>query len=64
MSRTPRITGPDLIAILGKLGFYVLRIKGTTTSFAMMMAGAQWCPRTQARQSAPDCCTRFSAIVN
>jgi predicted RNA binding protein YcfA (HicA-like mRNA interferase family) len=29
MSRAPRVTGPDLIAILGKLGFSVLRIKGS-----------------------------------
>jgi predicted RNA binding protein YcfA (HicA-like mRNA interferase family) len=29
MSRNPRVTGPDLIAILAKLGFPVLRIKGS-----------------------------------
>jgi len=29
MSRIPRVTGPDLIGILGKLGFSVLRIKGS-----------------------------------
>jgi len=29
MSRIPRVTGPDLIAILGKPGFSVLRIKGS-----------------------------------
>ena len=29
MSRTPRITGADLVAALGKLGFFVIRIKGS-----------------------------------
>jgi predicted RNA binding protein YcfA (HicA-like mRNA interferase family) len=29
MSRNPRVTGPDLVAALGKLGFSVLRIKGS-----------------------------------
>ena len=29
MSRTPRVTGPDLIAALGKGGFRVLRVKGS-----------------------------------
>jgi predicted RNA binding protein YcfA (HicA-like mRNA interferase family) len=29
MSRTPRITGPELIAALGKAGFLVLRVKGS-----------------------------------
>jgi len=29
MSRNPRVTGPDMVAALGKLGFSVLRIKGS-----------------------------------
>jgi predicted RNA binding protein YcfA (HicA-like mRNA interferase family) len=29
MSRSPRVTGPDLIAALGKAGFSVLRVKGS-----------------------------------
>jgi predicted RNA binding protein YcfA (HicA-like mRNA interferase family) len=29
MSRIPRVTGPDLIATLGKPGFSVLRIRGS-----------------------------------
>jgi predicted RNA binding protein YcfA (HicA-like mRNA interferase family) len=29
MSRNPRVTGSDLVAALGKLGFSVLRIKGS-----------------------------------
>ena len=29
MSRTPRVTGPDLITALGKAGFSVLRVKGS-----------------------------------
>ena len=29
MSRNPRVTGPDLVAALGKRGFLVLRIKGS-----------------------------------
>ena len=29
MSRIPRVTGADVIAALGKLGFAVLRIKGS-----------------------------------
>ena len=29
MSRTPRVTGPDLIAALEKAGFSVLRVKGS-----------------------------------
>ena len=29
MSRIPRVTGTDVIAALGKLGFAVLRIKGS-----------------------------------
>ncbi len=29
MSRTPRISGPELIAALAKAGFRVLRIKGS-----------------------------------
>jgi predicted RNA binding protein YcfA (HicA-like mRNA interferase family) len=29
MSRAPRITGADLIVALGKLGFAVIRIKGS-----------------------------------
>jgi predicted RNA binding protein YcfA (HicA-like mRNA interferase family) len=29
MSRNPRVTGSDLVAVLGKLGFSVLRIKGS-----------------------------------
>jgi predicted RNA binding protein YcfA (HicA-like mRNA interferase family) len=28
MSRTPRLTGPELIAALAKAGFSVLRVKG------------------------------------
>jgi len=29
MSRTPRVTGPELMAALGKAGFLVLRVKGS-----------------------------------
>jgi predicted RNA binding protein YcfA (HicA-like mRNA interferase family) len=29
MSRSPRITGSDLIAALGKAGFSILRVKGS-----------------------------------
>jgi predicted RNA binding protein YcfA (HicA-like mRNA interferase family) len=29
MSRTPRVTGPELIAALAKAGFCVLRVKGS-----------------------------------
>jgi len=29
MSRTPRISGPELIAALGKTGFSLLRVKGS-----------------------------------
>ena len=29
MSRNPRVTGSDLVAALGKLGFSVLRVKGS-----------------------------------
>jgi predicted RNA binding protein YcfA (HicA-like mRNA interferase family) len=29
MSRAPRVTGPELIAALGKGGFRVLRVKGS-----------------------------------
>ena len=29
MSRTPRVTGPELIAVLAKAGFQVLRIRGS-----------------------------------
>jgi predicted RNA binding protein YcfA (HicA-like mRNA interferase family) len=29
MSRIPRVTGPDLIAALGRGGFSVLRVKGS-----------------------------------
>ena len=29
MSRIPRVTGPDLVAALGKCGFSVLRIGGS-----------------------------------
>ena len=29
MSRTPRVTGPELIAVLKKAGFGVLRVKGS-----------------------------------
>ena len=29
MSRSPRITGADLVAALGKAGFSILRIKGS-----------------------------------
>ena len=29
MSRTPRVTGPELIAALAKAGFGVLRVKGS-----------------------------------
>ena len=29
MSRTPRVTGPELIAALAKAGFSVLRVKGS-----------------------------------
>lgn len=29
MSRSPRVTGPDLITALGKAGFSVLRVKGS-----------------------------------
>lgn len=29
MSRSPRVTGSDLIAALGKAGFSILRVKGS-----------------------------------
>jgi len=29
MSRLPRLTGPELVALLAKAGFVVLRIKGS-----------------------------------
>ena len=29
MSRTPRVTGPELIAALAKVGFAALRVKGS-----------------------------------
>jgi predicted RNA binding protein YcfA (HicA-like mRNA interferase family) len=29
MSRTPRLTGPELITALAKIGFRVLRVKGS-----------------------------------
>jgi hypothetical protein len=50
MSRTPRLTGSDLIAVLVKAGFRVLRVKGII-SCAMRMAEARLCLRIQARRS-------------
>ncbi len=29
MSRSPRVTGPDLLAVLAKVGFAVIRVKGS-----------------------------------
>ena len=29
MSRSPRVTGPDLVVALGKAGFRVLRVRGS-----------------------------------
>jgi hypothetical protein len=64
MSRTPRITGSDLIAALAKAGFRVLRVRAAIISCATRMAEARSCLHTQARPSVPAYFTRFSAIAS
>lgn len=64
MSRNPRVTGADLVAALERVGFRVLRIKGSHTSCVTRMAEAPLCLFTLARRSAPVCSTEFSTTAN
>lgn len=53
MSRTPRVTGTELIAALEKAGFRVLRVKGSTISCAMKTGEARSCHSIPGRRSGP-----------
>ena len=64
MSRSPRITGTDLIAALSKAGFRVLRVKGSHHFLRHEDGEARWYLHTQVRPSVPACYTRSYAIAN
>jgi predicted RNA binding protein YcfA (HicA-like mRNA interferase family) len=50
MSRAPRVTGPGLIAVLSKVGFHVLRVKGSHHFLRHQDGRSTVVPRTQARR--------------
>ncbi len=64
MSRSPRITGSDLIAALAKAGFGVLRVKGSHHFLRHEDAEARWYLHTRARPLVPAYFTRSFAIVS
>ena len=55
MSRSPRITGSELIAALAKDGFQVVRVRGSITFFVMKTAGVPSCPCTRMKRWGPGC---------
>jgi predicted RNA binding protein YcfA (HicA-like mRNA interferase family) len=64
MSRSPRVTGPDLIAALAKAGFAVVRIRGSHHSLKHEDGRGTVVPAHSGEIIGPVCCTRFFAIVN
>ena len=64
MSRSPRITGSELIAALAKAGSAFSVLKAAIISCATKMAEARWCLHTQARPSVPAYFTRSFAIAS
>ena len=55
MSRSPRITGSELIAALAKDGFQWFASEGAITSFVMKTAGVLSCPYTRVKRWGPGC---------
>ncbi len=55
MSRNPRLTGPELIVVLGRAGFAVARIRGSHHFLVTRTAGTPLYPYIPGTQSARDC---------
>ena len=55
MSRSPRITGYELIAALARGGFDVVRVRVAITFSVMKTAGVPLCPYTRAKHWGPGC---------
>ena len=63
MTSAPSLTGKELLSVLKKAGFTVLRAKAVIISFITMMVVLQSCQFTQAKQLCLGCSLRFFVIV-
>jgi predicted RNA binding protein YcfA (HicA-like mRNA interferase family) len=63
MSRSPRVTGDEVIVALGRAGFKVIRIRGSHFSWGMRTGGAQLYRFTPAKRSGLDYSTRSCVIA-
>jgi predicted RNA binding protein YcfA (HicA-like mRNA interferase family) len=64
MSRTPRITGPDLIGALAKAGFRVLRARGSHHFLRHEDGGSTVVPGHAGETLGPASFTRSFAIAS
>jgi len=63
MTKLPGLTGKELIAVLAKTGFQVLRIEEVTIFSVTRMGDQPWCPSIRVKPSVQDCFCEFSVIV-
>ena len=63
MTSLPSLTGKELLAVLKKAGFEVLRVKGSHHFCVTPMAVLPWFRSTPAKTLVRDCSPRFSAIA-
>ena len=64
MSRSPRVTGPDLIAALGKAGFSILRVKGSHHFLRHEDGRSTVVPAHSGETIGQGCFTKSSGIAN
>lgn len=64
MSRSPRITGAELVAALAKAGLQIVRVRGATTFFDIQMAARLLCLPIRVKLLGQGYCTRSYATVN
>ena len=63
MSRSPRVTGPDLITALGNAGFLVLRVKGSHHFLRHEDVRSTVLPAHSGETIVPASCARSSGIA-
>jgi hypothetical protein len=64
MTRLPRLKGKELIRILERAGFTVVRRKEVTRSFGIRTGGRPWCRFIPAKRLARVYCERSCATSN
>ena len=59
MSKLPSVTGKELIAALGKVGFHLIRVKGSHHFLGIKTDAPQWFRFMRARPSGRDSLFEF-----